>query len=344
MSAFETYESYEGPFESQETYEGPYGHETSYETYEGEDEQFLGSILGTIAKPLAQAGMSALQQGLSSGFGGLFGETESPLSEAQEMELATELLEITSEEELEEFLGNLFKGVSNAVGGIIRSPVGQQLGGILKGVAKQALPVVGGALGSFVAPGVGTAIGSQLGSMASNLFEMETEGMSQEQAQFEVARRYVRLASTAAGAAARAPRNVPPARVTRVAITQAARQHAPGLLRGTSAGTGQPRRVPQGAGPGQPGRPPARPGAGRQSPRGRRPLGYAAYPTYVTAGNGHDQAPQPGWGEPEPSWGGGGQWAPQPEPSYGASAPQAAGRARSGRWVRRGSKIVIYGV
>jgi uncharacterized protein (DUF697 family) len=334
MSAFETFESYEGPFESQESFEGPY--ETGYETYEGEDEQFLGSILSTIAKPLAQAGVSALQRGLSGGFGGLFGEAESPLSEAQEMELTAELLEISSEEELEEFLGNLFKGVSKAVGGLIRSPVGQQLGGILKGVAKQALPVVGGALGSFVAPGVGTAIGSQLGSMASGLFEMETEGMSQEQAQFEVARRYVRLASTAASTAAQAPRNVPPARVTRVAITQAARQHAPGLLRGTSAGTGQPRRAP-----GQVSRPsgvqrPVRPSP--RGPQGRRPLGSAAYPTsvtYVTGGNGQDQGLQPGWGEPEPSWGGGTQWVSQPEPS---------GRAHSGRWMRRGSKIVVYGV
>ena len=305
MSAFETFET-EGPFESQQYYE------SGYETYEGEDEQFLGSILSTIGRPLAQAGMNALQQGLSSGFGRLFGEAESPLSEAQEMELASELLEVSSEEELEEFLGNLFKGVSKAVSGVIRSPVGQQLGGILKGVAKQALPVVGGALGSFVAPGVGTAIGSQLGSLASGLFEMETEGMSQEQAQFEVARRYVRLASTAAGTAARAPRNVPPARVTRVAITQAARQHAPGLLRGTTAGAAPSPRPVRGT-------------------HGRRPLGYAAYPTsttYVVGGNGHDQGQQPGWDEPEPQWG-----VSQPVPG-----------AQRGRWVRRGSKIVIYGV
>jgi hypothetical protein len=328
VSAFETYETYEGPYESGSFEQGgPF--ETGYETYQGEDEQFIGDLLSTIGKPLAQAGMQALQQGLSSGFGGLFGETESPLSEAQEMELASELLEISSEEELEEFLGNLFKGVSNAVGGFIKSPVGQQLGGILKGVAKQALPVVGGALGSFVAPGVGTAIGSQLGSMASRLFEMETEGMSQEQAQFEVARRYVRLASTAAATAARAPRSTPPARVTRVAITQGARQHAPGLLRGTTAGTGMPRH----GGAPQIGRPHI---AGRPSHRGygRRPLGVAAFPTsstFVVGGNGYDQGAEPGWGQPEP------------EPVFGTPAP-VAGRAHSGRWLRRGSKIVIYGV
>ena len=50
----------------------------------------------------------------------------------------------------------------------------------------------------------------------------------------------------------------------------------------------------------------------------------------MTVGNGYDQGPQPGWGEPEPAW--------------GAPPPQATGRAHSGRWIRRGSKIVIHGV
>ena len=40
--------------------------------------------------------------------------------------------------------------------------------------------MVGGALGSMIAPGVGTALGSQLGSAASNLFELELESMPQE--------------------------------------------------------------------------------------------------------------------------------------------------------------------
>jgi hypothetical protein len=313
MSTFETYEgpfetqeSYEGPFETQESYEGPF--ETGYESYEGEDEQFLGDILGALT-----------------------GEGESPLSEEQEMELTAELLEITSEEELEEFLGNLIKGVAKKVGGFIKSPVGKQLGGILKGIAKKALPVVGGALGSFVAPGVGTAIGSKLGSMASGLFEVETAGMSQEQAQFEVARRYVRLASTAAQHAATAPRNAPTPKVVRIAITEAARHHAPGLLRGTTAGTGlPPRQVPR------------RPGTRAQPPSARRrygarPLGAAAFPVgsstvFVPGGNGDQTSTtaQPSYGPPE--------WA-QPEP-----APQYLGRARSGRWMRRGSKIVLYGV
>ena len=61
--------------------------------------------------------------------------------------------------------------------------------------------MVGGALGTMVAPGIGTALGSQLGSAASNLFELELESMPQEEAEFEVAKRLVGL--TAAAAATR---------------------------------------------------------------------------------------------------------------------------------------------
>src|SRR5215467_1380886 len=132
-------------------------------------EQFLGGILGSI----------------------LGGEVGGPLNEAQEIELASELLEIGSEQELEQFLGGLFKKVAQGVGSFIKSPVGRALGGVLKNVAKTALPVVGGALGSMVAPGIGTALGSKLGSLASGLFEVELEAMPQEQAEYEVARRYV---------------------------------------------------------------------------------------------------------------------------------------------------------
>eukprot|EP01032_Pedospumella_encystans_P000272 gene272-307_t len=90
---------------------------------------------------------------------------EGPFNEAQEMELALELMSVTSDAELDQFLGGLFKGalkglkkVGSAIG-----KVAKPLGGALKGIAKKALPFVGGALGSFIPiPGVGTAIGSAL--------------------------------------------------------------------------------------------------------------------------------------------------------------------------------------
>jgi hypothetical protein len=91
--------------------------------------------------------------------------------------------------------------------------------------------VVGGALGSFVAPGVGTALGGKLGAMAGGLFEMELESMGPEEAEFEVARRVVRLAASSARNAALAPPNAPPAAVATKAVAAAARVHAPGLAR-----------------------------------------------------------------------------------------------------------------
>jgi uncharacterized protein (DUF697 family) len=156
--------------------------------------------------------------------------TEGPLSEQQELELTAELLEITSEEELDRFLGKLISSVGRAVGGVIRSPIGKALGGVLKSVAKRYLPVVGGALGSMVAPGVGTALGASLGSMAGRAFGMELEGLSAEDQEFEVARQYVRFASAAAQHAAMAPPNSPPQAVVQRAVNSAAQQFAPGLM------------------------------------------------------------------------------------------------------------------
>ena len=154
-----------------------------------------------------------------------FGQQEGPFSEAEEMELAMELLSVASEEELEQFLGNVFKGVWKGIKkvGSVVGKVARPLGGVLKGIAKQALPFVGGALGSMIPiPGVGTMIGRAAGTALSNALEMEFEGMDPEQQEFEMARRFVRIAGSAAQQAAQgdAPEQ---------AVLQALRQHAPGI-------------------------------------------------------------------------------------------------------------------
>lgn len=162
-----------------------------------------------------------------------------PFSEMDEMELASALLEVSDEAELDQFLGSLFKKASSAVGSFLKSPVGKQLGGLIKPLVKQALPMVGGALGSFIPiPGVGTAVGTQLGSAAANMFEMELEGMSGEDQEFEVARCVVRLAGEAAQQAAQTPPTVPPQDAAKSALVAAAQQHAPGLLRQAAAPAG----------------------------------------------------------------------------------------------------------
>src|SRR5262245_42480104 len=162
-----------------------------------------------------------------------YAEAESPFTEAEEMAFAAELLGVTNDAELDQFLGNIFKKVGGIVGKVTKGP----LGGILKGIAKKALPWVGGALGSFIPiPGVGTAVGSALGTAASKLFELNLEGISYEDQEFEVARRFVRLAGASAQNAAAAPPNASPQAVAKAALMAAAQNHAPGLL--TTAGAG----------------------------------------------------------------------------------------------------------
>jgi len=152
---------------------------------------------------------------------------EGLFSEADEMELAAELLSVSNEAELEQFLGNLLK----RAGGFLKSSVGQNLIGGLKGIVKKGLPMLGSAVGNMIVPGLGGAIGGKLASAAGGLFGLELEGLSYEDQEFEVAKQIVRLGGTAASNAAQAPSSAPPEQVAQAALTNAAQQFAPGLLR-----------------------------------------------------------------------------------------------------------------
>ncbi|MCC6916813.1 hypothetical protein [Nitrosomonas sp.] len=162
------------------------------------------------------------------------GET-AVFSEVEAMELAAELLEISDEAELDQFLGDLIKKAGQVAGKFVRSPVGQQLGGLLKGAAKKALPMVGSAIGGYFGGAGGAKIGGQLAANAGRIFGLELEGLSHEDQEYEVAKRFVQLAGAAAKNAALAPRAVNPATAAQSAIATAARQLAPGLIRGTPA-------------------------------------------------------------------------------------------------------------
>jgi hypothetical protein len=156
---------------------------------------------------------------------------EQLLSEAEEMELAMELLGVSNEDEMEQFLGKMFRGIGRGlkkVGRFIGRKVLPKIGGALKGLAKKALPFVGGALGSLIPiPGVGTALGSALGSAVSKALEMEFGELESEEAELEVARRLVRIAASAAQQASGAPPNADPESVVRNALLAAVRAHVP---------------------------------------------------------------------------------------------------------------------
>lgn len=172
-----------GEFENFETGQHEYAHET-FNEYQGESGQFPGQM--------------------------------------SEMELAAELLSVSSEAELEQFFGKLIGKAFKGVKAFANSSVGKTLGGALRQVAKTALPSVGAALGSMIPiPGVGTAIGSMAGNALASALEMESGGVSSEDREFEVAQQVVRLATQAAQSAAQAPANANPNAVASQAVKSA---------------------------------------------------------------------------------------------------------------------------
>jgi hypothetical protein len=158
-------------------------------------------------------------------------DAEGVLGEAEEMELAAELLGVSDEAELDQFLGKLFKRIGRGLGKVIKNPKLRKLGGFLKGAIKKALPIAGGAVGTFFGGPVGTALGSKLASTAGDMFGLELEGLSYEDQEFEVARRVVRLGAQAVKNAALSPDSGSPELDAKKAMINAAKKHAPGMLR-----------------------------------------------------------------------------------------------------------------
>ena len=159
-------------------------------------------------------------------------ESEYPLNEADEMELASELLEVTNEQELDQFFGKFFskigrgiKKVGRGIVRVVRSPIGRVLGGALKAIARKALPVVGGVFGG--------PVGAMAASSAGKMFGLELEGLSEEDRDFEIARQYVRFATVATLGVGRTPPGTPPRVAVQQAIDSAARKYAPGLVGAT---------------------------------------------------------------------------------------------------------------
>ncbi|HEX6041284.1 hypothetical protein, partial [Longimicrobium sp.] len=231
------------------------------------------------------------------------------------------------------------------------SGVGKALGGVLKTVASKALPIAGAALGNMVLPGVGGMIGSKLASAGGKLFGLELEGMSPQDQEFEVARRFVRLSGEAARQAAQSPPQGSPVVAAKDAVMAAAQVHAPGLVAGAGARRGRcrcggRRRMAAQA----PSASPAMAGeeeltwgtarGGRSSSRGYGggygSGGYASSGYGVSTGYGSAGGYGASGGYGSAGYGGG----------YGANGrggglQQLAGLARKGSWVRRGNLLIV---
>ena len=152
------------------------------------------------------------------------GHSGGGLSEQEQTNLAAQLMEVTSEEEFENFLGDLLSKGLSAVGKFVSSPTGQALGGVLKDAAKTLLPIAGTAVGTYFGGPIGAQVGGALGSAASNMFEAEAEAEEQE---WEAANVFVRVAVDAVNNAADAPANANPHDIAHHAVAQAMRRYAP---------------------------------------------------------------------------------------------------------------------
>lgn len=129
------------------------------------------------------------------------------LSEGEAIDLAQELMNVTSEAELEEFLGGLFKKIKRGIRAVGRAAL-PIAGNFLKrhgaSLLKRALPLVGSAVGSIV-PGAGTLAGGALGGALSQLMPGETSYESDYEAKLDLSKRLVQTVANAAAQTAKDP-------------------------------------------------------------------------------------------------------------------------------------------
>ncbi|MDM0026609.1 hypothetical protein [Variovorax saccharolyticus] len=123
-------------------------------------------------------------------------------------------------------------------------PAAAELVALLRGAARQALPLVTAA----TARQAGTTY-----KRMGRFFGIELEGLTPEDQEFELARRFAQLVREAARQLARAPAGLPPAAAARWAAGRAARRLAPGWTQvrdaaGAATSTSAGRWVRHGAG------------------------------------------------------------------------------------------------
>lgn len=117
----------------------------------------------------------------------------------------------------------------------MRSNTGQALKRGLRYTGRQVLTGAGQDIGGRFFGNRGRYYGGRFGNLAADAFGLELEGLSPEDQEFEVARRFVRLAGEATREAMEAPKMLPPKTVAKQAIKKASVKHAPGLAKKTGA-------------------------------------------------------------------------------------------------------------
>lgn len=134
-------------------------------------------------------------------------DTGDVLSEGEAIDLAQELMNVTTEADLEEFLGGLFKKIKRGIRAVGKAAM-PIAGNFLKrhgaSLLKRALPLVGSAVGSIV-PGAGTLAGGALGGALSQLMPGEMSYENDYEAKLDLSKRLVQTVANAAVQTAKDP-------------------------------------------------------------------------------------------------------------------------------------------
>jgi len=180
------------------------------------------------SNPRPQAPPGAFQ--FAGGTNGVSLMPRSPFSDAEERKLASELLEVTSEAELEQVLSDLSKKAWKGV-----EPVGPKANGLVEGllktVAKKALPSITAAVGRSFGEPERDATAGRLGSLVNQALQANVAGMTAADPDlekcrqlFEKYRQFVRLAGKATRAAAAAPSGVTPVAAAQKILADSAKE------------------------------------------------------------------------------------------------------------------------
>lgn len=242
LQEFESGAATNGEFENFET-SGEYGHEMGQE-YGQEMGQEYGHEMG-------QEYGQEMGQEFGQEFSGEFSNESFEMNNEEEQflgSLVSQLMEVSNEQELNMFLGDLMSQATGAASALLKSPAGQSVGRYLVDFGKKTLPQLagqyggqagaalgsraGGALGGRLGPlgaragqwaggkaggYAGSAAGNWAGTQAGNfladnaqkIFGLELESLSPESQELEIGRSFVRFATDVSRRANRALRRYP---------------------------------------------------------------------------------------------------------------------------------------
>jgi hypothetical protein len=154
---------------------------------------------------------------------GVFGES-------QELELASRLLEVVNDEQLDQFLSDLIRKGGTATGSVVAPSDRRAIKDVLKGAIYRILPMRSVEHGSTRHSSVGAQLSSGLSSLSGQVLGLELEGLSPEDREFEAIRQFVRFAGETVKNAGGDSMRTDPREMGHRAAADAAETFAPGLF------------------------------------------------------------------------------------------------------------------